>query len=145
MYASERGVFSVLPFGIKSPDDVRIDGEQGVTRETYTRLLDSVETEITVRLDAGRVPTQLRRHKLIVQAADRLMAAQIARKMKSYQELANSLFADANIKLRLFFESVHGTPEGQARGNVPTVVVSQSAALTDTDFASSNPGFTIFR
>lgn len=145
MYSTEEGVTSVLPFNMKRPDEVRIDGEQGVTRPTYDLLLDSVETEITVRLDSAGVTASMRRHKLITQAADRLMAAQIARKMKTFQDLANSLFAEANVKLRLFFDGVHGTSEGREKLAAPLVILGDTTLLTDNDFAGSRSGLNIFR
>lgn len=142
-FSNEAGVWAVLPFDIHPPDEVRADGNGGVTRATYELLVTSVETEITVRLDAaGIIPSSpLRRHALVRDAANLLVAAQICRKLKSFQDQANSLFADANIKLRLFFLNVAGYSEGQASGEV---VVSVGEVLTDSELANSGLGLSVF-
>ncbi|GAA5500463.1 hypothetical protein Dxin01_00184 [Deinococcus xinjiangensis] len=139
-YSTESGVWAWLPFDVYKPDQVQQDGQRGVTRPTYDYLLDSVETEMSVRLDRAGVPAAKRRHKLLTDAANLFMAAQVARKLKSYQEFANSAFADANIKFRLFLETV-GASEGQAEGEV---LVSVGETLTDSDLADSGIGLSVF-
>lgn len=121
MFASEDGVFALLPFDMKRPLDVLKDGQGGVTQATWDSLLEDVETEMQVRLDAEGVPAPERSHQLIVGAANRFLAAQVCRKNKVYQEQANSFFADANIKLKLFFQKVMRREEEMT---APEVVVN---------------------
>lgn len=140
-YSTEDGVWALLPFDTKRPDAVRRDGEMGVTRATYDQLVLSVESEITVRLDVAGIKAAQRRHRLVTDAANLLVAAQICRKVQNYQAVAASYFADANVKLRLFLESVGGYAEGQSGGEV---VLGVGMALTDADLADSGLGLSVF-
>lgn len=139
---SEDYVFALLPFDVKRPADVRVDGQGGITPATYAMLVDSVMTELEVRLTKGAVPTAQQEHKLLQQAGALLVAGAICRKLKTYQDQANSMFADANVKIRLFFDGVMGSSEGGQSAEV--VIESISTALTDTDYASSASFLSVF-
>lgn len=140
-YATEDGVFALLPFDMNRPATVVRDGDRGVSRPTFDALADSVETEITVRLDQAAVPQSMRRHKLVVHAANLLIAAQLCRKMKNFQDQAASFFAEANVKLRLFFGGVANYAENQSQAEV---VVGETVAIGDSTLASSGLGLSVF-
>jgi hypothetical protein len=111
--ATEAAVMAYIPQDVLDPDDVLRDGQGGVTRATYNRIVATTLTELTARLNLEGVESQYRTHALLRDVVDLLVAARICRRMRVHQETADSLFADANIKLRLFFEAVAGVVEGE--------------------------------
>lgn len=113
MTVTEAGVLAYIPSDVKAPDDVMRDGQGGVTRETYDRVVASTITEMTARLDLEGVDSSFRDHSLLNDVLELLVAARLTRKLRVHQETADSLFAEANMKLRLFFEGVVGTTEGE--------------------------------
>lgn len=142
-FSQEEQVFSLLPFDMRRPEQVSADGQGGVTRKTFDYLTDSVEAEILVRLEAAGVSRSLYSHSLVRDAANLLVAAQITRKNKAYIESANSFFADANIKLRLFFDNVVGYSESYSAGG--EIVITSEEPFTDNDLADSGIGLSVFQ
>jgi hypothetical protein len=111
MTLSEDGVFSHLVADLKRPRDVPEDGRAGITQTTYNRIRASVETEFAAKLHMAGVPVSLHEHPLLNDAAEVQLAARILRRLRTYQEVADSLFADSNVKWRLFLEAVAGVSE----------------------------------
>lgn len=142
-FAQEDQIFSLMPFDMRRPEQVAADGQGGVTRRTFDYLVESVETEILVRLETAGVPVNLYTHGLIRDAANLLVAAQISRKNKAYLDTANSYFADANVKLRLFFDNVAGYSEVYPSGG--EVVLTSEDLFTDNDLADSGIGLSVFQ
>jgi len=108
------GVLSYVPIELKAPEEVTRDGQGGVSEETYFKLVNNTTVELDARLNMESVPAALRNHELLNDVAELLVAARICRRMRIHQETADSLFAEANMKLRLFFESVAGVVEGES-------------------------------
>lgn len=135
-------VFSFVPFGMKRPEQVSQDGQAGITRKTYDILLDSIQTELQARMRSSKIPLERWGDPLVVQAGALMMAANICRKVGTYRDHADALFADANIKYRLFYSSVMGYDEGG--GGYASAVVESVTELTDTQFGSSDPFLSVF-
>ena len=133
-FVDEDAVLSLTPFSLLPPAQVSRDGDGGVTEATWDRLRETVDVELEVRLQAAGVISTLWRHKLVLHAANLLMSAQICRRMQAYQETANSYFAEANVKLRLFFDKVAKVSEGTqtAQVVVPTATLLDDSALSDS-------------
>ena len=100
-----------IPTDIKKPAEVASDGRGGVTLETFNSLAISQQVELEVRLTLAGVPETLWEHALLREAAEMMVAARILRRLRTFQEVGDSLFADANIKLRLFFSGVANVSE----------------------------------
>lgn len=132
MTITVEGVWLHMPVGIKLPDQVTADGQQGVTANTYQRIADGVEVELSARLAGLQVTDEdLLEHDLLNEAACMWVAARILRKLRTYQEIADSLFADANIKLRVFLENLAGVSEDVGTG--ATVSVGGEHYLPDPE------------
>lgn len=108
---SEDGVYTHVVADISRPSDVAQDGRGGVTQDTYNRLRIGVGVEFAARLHMAQVDPVLFDHPLLIDAMELQLAARILRRLRTYQEVADSLFADANIKWRLFLEAVAQTTE----------------------------------
>lgn len=107
----EQNVFLALPENVRKPDMVLEDGKGGVTRYAYDRLVRSQLLETEARLRKEGVETALWSHELVTEYMELCIGARVLRRIKVYQELADSLFADANIKLNLFLEGFAGVAE----------------------------------
>lgn len=142
-FSQEDQVFSLLPFDMRRPDQVTADGQGGVTRRTFDYLTNSVEAELLVRIESAGVSRTLYGHPLLRDAANLLVAAQIARKNKAFIDSANSFFADANIKLRLFFDNVAGYSETYSGAG--EVIITADEVLTDNELADSGIGLSVFQ
>lgn len=111
MIISEDGVFTHVVADINRPDEVQQDGRGGVTTATYNRLKAGVEVEFQARLLLAQVDPALYDHPLLIDAMEIQLAARLLRRLRTFQEVADSLFADANIKWRLFLEAIAQTTE----------------------------------
>jgi hypothetical protein len=111
MTLTEDGVWTHLVADLKRPISVTEDGKGGVTVDTFNRLKAGVVVEFTVRCQVAGVDVALYEHPLLIDAMEIQLAARILRRLRVYQEVADSLFADANIKWRLFLEGVAGVSE----------------------------------
>lgn len=100
-------VYSHIPANLRMPGEVNRDGEQGITQATYDKIVGDSLVELEAQLDMLGVPEELRQHPLLVSYMELVSAARITRRLRIHQETADSLFADANIRLRLFLER-HG-------------------------------------
>lgn len=129
MTLTEDGVWAHLVADLKRPNEVTKDGQGGITRETYERLEQSVIVEFTARCTLARVPESLRDHPLLKDAMELQLAARILRRLRAYQEVADSLFADANIKWRLFLEAIAKTDESGAHPELIEITEGGHEAL----------------
>jgi hypothetical protein len=111
MVLSENGVFAHVVADLERPYKVDQDGRAGITQGTYDRLEQGVKTEFAARLYMAGVPSNLHEHALLVDAMELQLAARILRRLRVYQEVADSLFADSNVKWRLFLEAIAGVTE----------------------------------
>ena len=107
----EDNVWTNLPENILRPSVVQVDGKGGVTNYAYERLLKSQLLETEARLRKEGVEQALWSHDLVTEYMEMCVAARILRRMRNYQEIADSLFADANMKLNLFLEGFAGVAE----------------------------------
>lgn len=103
---------------IKRPPDVS-PGQPGVDEFSYNRIHRSTMLELQARMRANQVPEEHWDNELLNDAFSMMVCARMLRRMRSYQEVADSLFADANIKIRLFMEGVVGIVEDA--GTIETV------------------------
>lgn len=108
---TEDGVFSHMPDKTRRPADTPRDGDGGVSASTYARMVASQLLETEARLRKEGVEQTLWEHLLVQDFMEMCLAARICRRLRTYQELADSLFADANIKLNLFLEGFAGVAE----------------------------------
>ena len=115
MNPTVEAVLSYVPGELTHPQAVMRDGQGGVSEETYGRLVNNTLVELEARLDLEDVPEALRQHQLLTDVSELLIAARICRRMRIHQETADSLFAEANMKLRLYFEAIAGVIEGAGR------------------------------
>lgn len=106
MLTSISGVYSHIPANLRPPEDVNVDGQAGITESTYALIQNNTLVELGANLDVYEVPVSLRDHPLLNSAAEMFIAARILRRIRTYQEVADSLFADANVQLRLFYQAV---------------------------------------
>lgn len=103
-------VYRYIPGEVRRPDEVTREGQGGVTMAGFNQLVEGVKAETYAHLTANNVPQELWQHTLIREYMEMQVAARILRRIRSYQEVADSLFADSNIKLRTFFEGVANIP-----------------------------------
>lgn len=96
------GVWVNLPENVMTPERVTVDGKGGVTESTFARFIASQHLETEARLRKEGVEQTLWGHPLVTEYMEMCVAARVLRRMRNYQEIVDSLFADANIKLNLF-------------------------------------------
>jgi hypothetical protein len=129
-------VYSYIPAEIKRHVNVVADGQGGITSDTYDVFVNDVEDEIQTRLLGIDITTLTSTYtqaqkdlvdRTLITASSLLVAAKICRRLKSYTEISNSLFADANIKLRLVFEKLLGV--GGENQQAPEFVENTGAVL----------------
>ena len=111
LITTEDGVWSHMPDRVRRPAETLRDGDGGVSQSTYDRLNASHKLETEARLRKEGVSITLWGHLLVADYMEMCLAARICRRLRTYQELADSLFADANIKLNLFLEGFAGVAE----------------------------------
>lgn len=95
-------VWMNLPETVMTPERVQVDGKGGVTLDTFNRLVRSQKLETEARLRKEGVEQDLWGHEMVTEYMELCVAARVLRRMRNYQEMVDSLFADANIKLNLF-------------------------------------------
>lgn len=110
MTVSEEGVWLYIPTDLPKPSAAP-DRAGNVGQAEYDRLKNGVLIELEVRFHSAGIPQDLWQHTLVRDAAEMMIAARILRRIRTYQDVSDSLFADANVKLRLFFEGVAGKSE----------------------------------
>ena len=98
-------VWYYLPAEVRKPEEVVREGQGGVTLPAFNHIMQGVRAEAAAHLSTNGIPVTLWSHSLLQDYIAMQVAARILRRIRSYQELANSLFADSNIKLRAFMES----------------------------------------
>lgn len=125
---TEDHVFSNLPEQVQRPNIVQQDGRGGVTEYSFARLIASQLLETEARLRKEGVDPALWGHTLVTEYMEMCVAARVLRRMKQFQEMVDSLFADANIKLNLFLEGFAGVAEDI--GPVSTVEFDESGTST---------------
>jgi hypothetical protein len=133
------GVRAYIPMELQHPDDVEKDGQGGVTRDTYDRIVYNTKVELRARLDFEGVAMVHRDHDLLNDVAELLVAARICRRMRIHQETADSLFAEANMKLRIFYESIAGVIEGE--GEIELVGDTQTPDRWEIELADLSEAF----
>ena len=138
-WITEQEVFGRLPFQIRPPAQVTQDGSGGIMASTWMMLSSSVETEIEVRLSAAGLAQV--EHPLIRDAANLMMAAQVCRRIQAYKEMADSYFAEANVKLRLYFDKVARVSEDQGAAQM---VVPTANLIDDSDLSGSGLRLSVF-
>ncbi len=111
-------VWYYMPADVRKPDEVAREGQGGVTQAAFEHIKNGVMAETTAILVANGVRAELWGHDLVKDYMLMQVAARILRRIRVYQEVANSLFADSNIRLRNFLEGVVGiAPDvGEGRG-----------------------------
>lgn len=103
-------VYRYIPGEVRRPDEVTREGQGGVTMAGYNQLAEGVKAETYAHLSSNGVPSDLWGHILIREYMEMQVAARILRRIRAFQELADSLFADSNIKLKTFFSGVANIP-----------------------------------
>lgn len=106
-----QNVWTNLPENILIPERVQVDGKGGVTEYSFGRLVTSQLLETEARLRKEGVELALWGHAMILEYMELCVAARVLRRMKVYQDIVDSLFADANIKLNLFLAGFAGVAE----------------------------------
>lgn len=139
MTVTVAGVMSYIPGELKFPEDVVRDGQGGVSLETYNRIVANTLVELEARLDLEGIDASYRDHALLNDVAELLVAARITRRLRIHQETADSLFADANMKLRLFYEAVAGIVEGQ--GDIELVSNTEAPDDWEIDLSDLSASF----
>ncbi|ABU96924.1 hypothetical protein [Thermus phage P23-45] len=99
-------VWYYMPAEVRRPEEVVREGQGGVSLAAFRHIKNGVMAEAASHLKANGVPEGLWNHELIRDYILMQIAARILRRVRAYQELADSLFADSNIKLRAFLEGV---------------------------------------
>lgn len=107
---TEAGVWFHIPADIPLPSQAP-DRPGAIRAAEFERLKSGVLTELAVRFTRSQAEEAHWGHDLVRDASEMLVAARILRRVRSYQEIADSLFADANVKIRLWFEGVVGKDE----------------------------------
>lgn len=110
-------VFRYIPGEVRRPDETTREGQGGVTMAGFNQLVEGVKAETYAHLKANEVPQELWDHVLLKEYMEMQTAARILRRIRAFQELADSLFADSNIKLRAFLEGVANTPPDVGLGD----------------------------
>lgn len=128
---TETGVLDNTPesmrkAGFATPGNVRAET---IDTNMYDRLKSRVVNELTARIAGAGADPSLLNHPILVSAAEAFIAARILRVTRSYAELGDSLFAEANILLRQFFEDVALVAES---GSGAEIIV-----IDETEFGGS--------
>lgn len=129
MFSNEDDIFLLLPESVLKPDDTRADGQGGLTRQSFDRLVQIVEGELSVRVSDSDVTPEMLAHPLLSAAASLFVAAYFLRRLQRFQEQANSYFADANIKLSLWFRKIVKRGEDEAGAEIVPGVAKEIIEL----------------
>src|SRR5690625_4189634 len=107
---------AITPEGVllHTPADVRDAGVlapgstrgPGIPHHIYERIVERVALELTYRVTALEVPDSLLNHPLLVQVGELFTAARCLRTTRTYEEVVALLFAEANLLLTQFYETV---------------------------------------
>ncbi len=110
-------VWYYMPADVRRPEEVVREGQGGVTLAAFRHIKEGVKAEAVSVLRANGVPEAIWDHPLVRDYIILQIAARVLRRVRAYQELADSLFADSNIKLRSFMEGVAGIAPDAGTGD----------------------------